>query len=206
MFALHRYPGTRLKAGLETQEPKGTINQACKVLHKGKRKANETPRWFLCAPVGALQSSLLRVHPMLAFDGIFRAQTMPRGAQQHKDLQCFDVFCWKRPSVLEASRPWLWEGFARAVWPGFLYVGLQAKLRHDAANYAVEKRYEKGKMCQHNCSKFLYLHILKAILVQNLPKQMNLLILSRSWIISLATLDQNIGPSSAIDYDQEQKI
>lgn len=40
MFALHRYTGTRLKADLETQEPKGTINQTWTFLHKGKRKAN----------------------------------------------------------------------------------------------------------------------------------------------------------------------
>lgn len=49
--------------------------------------------------------------------------------------------------------------------------------------------------------------MLKVVLMQNFLKERNLLIFfSRSWIILLAILDQNIGPSSAIDYDQEQKI
>lgn len=45
-------------------------------------------------------SSLLHVHAMLVFDGMFRAQSILCGAQQYTDMQCFDVFCWKRPSVL----------------------------------------------------------------------------------------------------------
>lgn len=48
--------------------------------------------------------------------------------------------------------------------------------------------------------------MLKVVLIQNFLKQMNLLIFSRSWIISLAIWDQNIRPSSATDYDQEQKM
>lgn len=42
--------------------------------------------------------------------------------------------------------------------------------------------------------------------MQNLLKQMDLLIFSGSWIISLAILDQDIGPPRAIVYDQEHKI
>lgn len=38
------------------------------------------------------------------------------------------------------------------------------------------KRHEKGKMCQYNCSKFLYLYMLKVVLMQNFLKQRNLLI------------------------------
>lgn len=54
MFALHRYCGTRLEADLETQEPKGIVNQTWAFLHKGKSKTNSAPRRFLHPPVGAL--------------------------------------------------------------------------------------------------------------------------------------------------------
>lgn len=68
-------------------------------LHKEKKKKKDKTKLqedcciHLLVLFKDIVSSLLRVHAMLVFGGIFRPQAVLCGAQQYTDTQWFDVFC-----------------------------------------------------------------------------------------------------------------